>query len=81
MERLNNMGYKKKKCYVVWAGHQPGIYQTWAECNTHTDGFPSAEFKSFKTLEEAQTALQERELIDPHTKPDKNLNTKRLKGN
>lgn len=72
MERLNDMGNKKKKYYVVWAGHQPGIYQTWAECKTHTEGFPSAEFKSFKTLEEAETGLQERELIDPQSRPNNN---------
>ncbi|MCD4718415.1 MAG: RNase H1/viroplasmin domain-containing protein [Desulfobacula sp.] len=50
------MGRKKKKFYVVWAGHQPGIYLTWAECKAQTDGFPSTEFKSFKSLEEAQRA-------------------------
>jgi len=64
------MGNKKKKYYVVWAGHKPGIYQTWTECETYTKGFPGAEYKSFKNLEEAQTAFQERELIDPQSRPD-----------
>ncbi len=63
---------KKKKYYVVWAGHRPEIYETWAECQTQTKGFRGAEFKSFKTLEEAQDALHERVLIDPQSKPDMN---------
>ncbi len=66
------MGRKKKKFYVVWAGHQPGIYLTWAECKAQTDGFPSTEFKSFKSLEEAKKALKERVLISPQSKPNKN---------
>ena len=64
------MGRKKKKFYVVWAGHQPGIYLTWAECKAQTDGFPSTEFKSFKSLEEAERALHEKVLINPQSKPN-----------
>ena len=46
----------KKKYYVVWEGVDPGIYQTWAECQQQIKGYPNARYKSFKTLAEAQDA-------------------------
>lgn len=46
-----------KKVYAVRMGHKPGIYTTWAECQKHTKGFSSAEFKSFKTMEEAEAYM------------------------
>lgn len=49
----------KQKYYVVWVGRKPGIYRTWEECKAQTDHFPNAKFKSFSTLEEAETAFQE----------------------
>ncbi|MFP3727504.1 RNase H1/viroplasmin domain-containing protein [Priestia filamentosa] len=30
---------KGKKFYVVWSGHKPGIYTTWAECEAQVKGF------------------------------------------
>lgn len=48
---------QKKKYYVVWAGHEPGIYESWTECQLQTKGFPGAVFKSFSSLEEARQAL------------------------
>lgn len=44
----------KKKLYAVRKGHKTGIYQTWPECQAQTAGFSGAEFKSFKTMEEAE---------------------------
>ena len=44
----------KKKFYAVRKGHQMGIFKTWAQCQIHTAGFSGAEFKSFKTMEEAE---------------------------
>lgn len=46
----------KQKYYVVWAGRKPGIYNSWEECQKQTAGFDNAKFKSFSTLEEAETA-------------------------
>lgn len=46
-----------KKFYVVWNGRNPGIYQTWKECQLQIAGFKSARFKSFPTLEDAQAAF------------------------
>lgn len=49
----------KKKFYVVWEGHQPGIYHSWEECQKQTIGFAGAKFKSFTTLDEAQRAFKD----------------------
>ncbi|MFD0696020.1 ribonuclease H [Paenibacillus sp. GCM10027628] len=46
------------KFYVVWVGHQPGIYRTWAECQTQTKGYPQARFKSYESEDEARKALE-----------------------
>ena len=45
-----------KKYYVVWTGLQPGIYETWADCEAQVKGVPGASYKSFKTLEDAEDA-------------------------
>lgn len=47
---------KKQKYYVVWEGHEPGIYTNWAECQRQTKNYKSAKYKSFKTKEAAQKA-------------------------
>ena len=47
----------KKKYYAVKAGHKPGIYETWDECKKNVDGYPGAQYKSFKTLKEAEDFL------------------------
>jgi len=49
---------KKKKFYVVWSGHKPGVYATWADCQAQTKGFSGAEFKSFESLAAAQEAFK-----------------------
>jgi len=43
---------KQQKWYVVWAGHEPGVYETWAECQRQTQGYPKALFKSFESRSE-----------------------------
>lgn len=45
--------------YAVKKGHHPDIYQTWEECQSQIDGFSGAEFKKFKTMEEATAFIQE----------------------
>ncbi|HLP55076.1 MAG TPA: ribonuclease H family protein [Fluviicola sp.] len=49
---------KKPKFYTVWVGRKPGVYQTWEECERQVSGFERAEYKSFPTLEEAETAYR-----------------------
>lgn len=47
----------KTKCYVVWAGRIPGIYQTWEECSKQIHGFPGAKYRAFPNLEQAKMAF------------------------
>ncbi|MDD4848928.1 MAG: ribonuclease H family protein [Bacteroidales bacterium] len=48
---------KQKKYYVVWSGHQPGIYEDWETCQKQLKGFEYAQFKSFLTREQAEKAF------------------------
>ncbi|MBN2615560.1 MAG: ribonuclease H family protein [Bacteroidales bacterium] len=48
-----------KKFYVVWRGFKPGIYTTWDECKKQVTGFDGAQYKSFKSKEEAQQAFEQ----------------------
>ena len=47
---------KKKKYYVVWYGHETGVFNTWKECQAAIDGVKGAQYISFENLEEAQKA-------------------------
>lgn len=51
------MSKTSKKYYVVWAGVNPGIYESWTECELQTKGFAGARYKSFATRQEAEEAL------------------------
>ena len=42
-----------KKVYAVKKGMMTGIFDTWEECKAAVDGFSGAEYKGFKTKEEA----------------------------
>lgn len=50
---------KKNKYYVVWEGNQPGIYESWTECQLQIKGYPNAKYKAFKTQAEAVEAYRE----------------------
>ncbi len=52
------MAKSKKKYYVVWEGNNPGIYESWADCQLQIKGYPNARYKSFKSLEEATEAYR-----------------------
>ena len=43
----------KAKVYAVLRGRNPGVYNTWAECEKQVKGFQGAVFKSFPTVVEA----------------------------
>lgn len=45
------------KFYAVKIGRNPGIYNSWAECQQQVNGFKGAIFKSFKTKEEADNFI------------------------
>lgn len=46
-----------EKYYAVKKGLTPGIYTSWEECKVNVIGFPGALYKSFASLEEANTFL------------------------
>ena len=46
------------KFYVVFRGHNPGVYDNWDEVRLQTQGFPNALFKSYSSPEEAAEAYR-----------------------
>jgi len=47
----------EKKFYVVWKGKEPGIYDTWKECERQIRNFQGAVYKSFTDRQEAEKAF------------------------
>lgn len=47
-----------KKYYAVRVGKTPGIYFTWDDCKVMVDGYPGAKYKSFTTIQEAESFLE-----------------------
>jgi ribonuclease HI len=47
----------QNKFYVVWVGHKPGVYRSWADCQAQTKGYPQAKFKSYESEAEALQAF------------------------
>lgn len=50
---------KNNKYYVVFKGHNTGIYDNWNDCNKQVNGFSGTIHKSFQSLEEANSAFNE----------------------
>lgn len=48
----------KKKFYVIWAGHQTGVFTSWVKCKKHIKDFKGAQYKSFASKEEAEKAFK-----------------------
>lgn len=49
----------KKKYYVVWEGHEPGIFESWAECLRSVKNYPGAKYKSFSSRSAAEEAFSD----------------------
>lgn len=47
----------KSKYYTVWEGVNPGVYDSWVDCQLQIKGYTGAKYKSFATREEAEEAL------------------------
>ncbi len=47
---------KKTKYYVVWKGRQTGIFESWEACAAAVSGYSGAEFQSFESRAEAESA-------------------------
>ena len=54
-----------KKFYVIWAGHEPGIYSDWPTAKKQVDGFPGARYKSFTNEAEALAAYGRPATVKP----------------
>lgn len=48
----------KKKYYVVWAGVDTGVFDSWEECKLQVENYPGAKFKSFDSKIEAIEAYR-----------------------
>jgi len=67
----NSAGTKRKreskapqlKFYAVRIGKTPGIYHSWPDCLEQVKGFPKAVFKSFTSLTEAESFLNNQESV------------------
>lgn len=46
------------KFYVVWEGHNKGVYTSWEACKLQIDGYTNPKYKSFASQREADEALQ-----------------------
>ena len=49
----------KKKFYVVWIGHTPGVYDRWEVCQKEIEGFKGAKYKGFPDRATAEAAFKE----------------------
>ena len=64
-----------KKFYVVWQGREKGIFTTWAECKKQVDHFPGARYKSFPTLDAAESAFKGTKNTSSQKSPTKKRST------
>ena len=44
---------------MVWQGTEPGVCDSWAECEARVKGYPGARYKSYNTQEDAIRAFRE----------------------
>ena len=47
---------KKKKFYVVWQGHETGVFDSWNICKKAIHNYPQAQYKSFESQAAAEDA-------------------------
>ncbi len=52
------MAGNRNKWYVVWNGTEPGVCDSWAECEARVKGFPGARYKAFATQQDAVEAFR-----------------------
>lgn len=49
---------KKSRFYVVWRGHNPGVYDNWDDARLQVEGFPNPQYKAFNSSQEAAMAYR-----------------------
>ncbi len=52
------MAKPKNNFYVVWLGHNTGIFTSWDACREQINGFPGAQYRGFQTRAEAEQAFK-----------------------
>lgn len=52
------MANNRKKWYVVWQGTEPGVCDSWDECEARVKGYPGARYKAFDNQEDAVMAFR-----------------------
>lgn len=67
------------KYYAVKKGKTPGIYNSWDECKAQVDGVSGAEYKSFKSEEEARDYIGDSVEQEIMNKSVENVNTSCVK--
>lgn len=50
---------KSTKFYVVWRGHNPGIYDNWLQCKSQIDGYQGAQYMAFPSKAQAEYAFKD----------------------
>lgn len=70
-DKRSGMAAKKNKYYVVWQGHNPGIYHSWEDCQAQIKGVAGAQYKAFESKVEAETAFKKSywEIVGHNKKP------------
>ena len=48
----------KRKFYVVWLGHVPGVYTDWEQAKRQVTAYKGAKYKSFKDRGQAEAAFR-----------------------
>ena len=48
--------------YAVKKGHKTGVFDNWTDAQAATAGFSGAEFRKYKTKEEAAAYLEDRDV-------------------
>lgn len=46
------------KWYVVWVGTEPGVCNSWEECEARVKGYPGARYKAYNSQQEAVEAFR-----------------------
>ena len=52
------MATNRGKWYVIWVGEEPGVCDSWAECESWVKNYPGARYKAFNTQAEAVEAFR-----------------------
>ena len=59
MQLIYNNNMPTEKYYVVWKGYAPGVYDSWEEAELQVSGFPDAQYRSYKSQEDAVQAFRD----------------------